>query len=1395
MVAVDCRRSHATWLGKFAFASLFVLGLILASPASAVQRIQADSTAKHALTHPVVTPDLKVLPDPSSSTTLAPGANAKPGVDQFLARTGGNWIMRWDARAGRPNLIQGSGVALIPGKGNDLRAADIGLAPGQAVDLDKLETLLRGFVDRNANLFGVKGLEFRLDKKSSVPYGDGTTHWFVHFNQYYQGVKVDNAYLYFRLSHGNIVQFGSYRVAPVALDVRPGLTRDNAFDAAFEQVPFKDDVTLDRVVEEGELLIMPTSANSQPLGVNYAGVEGQGYGHRLVWRFVFQLKDDTGTYEVLLDAHSNQLLQVRDLTVNVQATVTGGIYPESNLDPEINVPLPFVDVVDNGSNETTDVDGNYDYSGAGNTASADLGGAYYDINDTCGAISLSSTTDGNLDFGTSGGTDCVTPGVGGAGNTHSSRSAFYHLTLINRNADTYYPSNAWLDGTTGVNVNLNQTCNAFWDGFNLNFFKSGGGCANTGELSGVFLHEWGHGFDDNIGVSAPEYGSGEAIGDTFAFIYNRDPCIGKGFTGAGSGCTGVRDVSEYSTHNPSGTTVSQPSTILDFAPAECPYFTPSGVPYQGVMQYEGHRESLIPSSANWDLAQNLITEYGTEDGWAEMNRIWYGSIGPTQSAYQIVSGGTCNPSAQIDGCGSSNWYTAFLVADDDDGNLANGTPNACRIWDAYEAHGIACGSRPTCTGGAAPGFSIAVLNPDGAMCSPGSVDYNIDVGSNLGFTAAVTLTVNGLPTGVTASFSVNPVTPGNSTVLTLTGDATAIAGDYNMTVDGTATGADPESAAITLDISAGVPTAPVLTGPADGAIDVSPAPTFSWQAVAGANSYTLEVATDAAFTSIVLTQSGIASTTYAATGLAPLTTYYWRVTAENACGVSAPSIAFSFTTANLICSAPNLAIPDGDPTGVTDSLVVSQTGTVAGMQVVIRANHTWVGDTSFVLSNGTDSVTVIDRPGVPVSSFGCSGDNIDVTLDDAATASVEDACNASSPAISGVLEPNNPISATFAGQPLNDTWTLTASDAAAGDSGSLTEWCLQPVAAPPAETFTIGGTVTGLSGSGLVLQLNGAQDLAISADGAFVFGTGLLDGESYVVSVLTQPAGQVCTVSNGSGTIATADVSDVQITCGSGGFSYTVGGTVSGLTGSGMVLQLNGGTVLNIGADGGFVFPDALFSGDSYAVTVLTQPSSPENVCTVSNGSGTIAGANVTDVAVVCILPVVDLIFCNSFESAQSGLCDFGGGGADIVSGSINLPVNNNLDGSTFDFVTQQYGVYSATRVDDINLYAVSGQLFVYWYADSVTGQGGVSTDGTNFDVLQSGDVIGPSSTISGTSGSLGTAWFAGADGYLGIAFMNEGTGVLNYGYLHITTTSPGGYPAQVLEWAYNSAGDPITIP
>lgn len=96
--------------------------------------------------------------------------------------------------------------------------------------------------------------------------------------------------------------------------------------------------------------------------------------------------------------------------------------------------------------------------------------------------------------------------------------------------------------------------------------------------------------------------------------------------------------------------------------------------------------------------------------------------------------------------------------------------------------------------------------------------------------------------------------------------------------------------------------------------------------------------------------------------------------------------------------------------------------------------------------------------------------------------------------------------------------------------------------------------------------------------------------------------------------------------------SYNIGGSVSGLAGSGLVLQNNGGDNLAVGADGSFTFATPLNDGSAYKVTVLSQPSDPDQYCTVENGSGEVNGASVADVSVSC-LNIPELVFKDGFEN------------------------------------------------------------------------------------------------------------------------------------------------------------------
>jgi trimeric autotransporter adhesin len=167
--------------------------------------------------------------------------------------------------------------------------------------------------------------------------------------------------------------------------------------------------------------------------------------------------------------------------------------------------------------------------------------------------------------------------------------------------------------------------------------------------------------------------------------------------------------------------------------------------------------------------------------------------------------------------------------------------------------------------------------------------------------------------------------------------------------------------------------------------------------------------------------------------------------------------------------------------------------------------------------------------------------------------------------------------------------------------------------------YTVGGTITGLAGSGLVLQDNGGDDLAVSANGAFTFTTPLTTGTAYSVTVFAQPTNpaQACAVTGGSGVVANANVTNVAIQCAMNG-TYTVGGTVSGLAGSRLALRNNNGEILSVAANGPFTFTTPLPTGTAYDVTVFTQPTTPAQTCVVSSGRGTLSSGNVTSVAVVC---------------------------------------------------------------------------------------------------------------------------------------------------------------------------------
>ncbi|MBL4799594.1 MAG: hypothetical protein JKY50_19495 [Oleispira sp.] len=168
-------------------------------------------------------------------------------------------------------------------------------------------------------------------------------------------------------------------------------------------------------------------------------------------------------------------------------------------------------------------------------------------------------------------------------------------------------------------------------------------------------------------------------------------------------------------------------------------------------------------------------------------------------------------------------------------------------------------------------------------------------------------------------------------------------------------------------------------------------------------------------------------------------------------------------------------------------------------------------------------------------------------------------------------------------------------------------------------THTLGGTVSGFNEIGnLVLQNNAGDNLTITANGSFNFPTTLIKAEIYAVSVLTQPSNpnQVCNVTNANGNLGNEDVTNINITCVAQ--QYTVGGTVTDLTGTNLVLQNNAGDNLTIDISGAFTFATPIDDLSAYSVTILTPPNTPTQPCRISNNQGTITGANITEISVTC---------------------------------------------------------------------------------------------------------------------------------------------------------------------------------
>lgn len=770
------------------------LGSMLAGAAMAVVAPRPDDPLLEKVFRDpdVYIPNLhRSLGTPSLAAALAPeqvtGLTAELaalGVDLehgFYDTRGGAWGSLTLARP----LLPG------PGAGNTLQWSDLGRRP--PADDATLKAAawaeLQSFLTQHQAQLEVPLGELADPNVSVI---DGGAIIQINARRQIGGIPVRDSYVMGFINRGNLVLYGTRNWGPMNAAAAPAVSAAAAeATVAAHLAPF----TIASFRGPTHLEIVPTAA-TQLLDLDPVGA---GYDYRLAWVVSVKVTGDRGSWEGLVDATTGALLLFTD--VNHYATVrrvSGGVLPVSNdgLVPDgveqPGYPMPFADILlpDDSTTYTTSggalgcVDG---------SIKTTLSGKYVKMNDNCGAVDETSAGDINLAQGP--GTDCAVPPGHSAGDTHATRTGFYEVNRLIEQGRGWLPDNAWLTEQLPVNMNIDDTCNAFWDGGSINFYRSGGGCSNTGELAGVFDHEWGHGLDandNNTGVSSP----GEAIADVHGFLKLNNSCLGRNFQPgqacAGYGdtcsgtpvCTGVRD-GDFANHRCESPHdirwINQPWDPLGITPCDPVTGTAGGcvgvpgnppVPQLGPCGQETHCEGYVPAEAAWDVYKrdlqappfsfdtNTALELATRIAYIGGSFVgnWYQCTGPVG-----------------DGCNADSGYKTALAADDDDGDITNGTPHATAIYNAYNRHQIACDPVPVNSGCAAgpttaPAPSAAGIDQGAILTWPavaGANEYWIfrtegvfgcDFGKvKVGETDTLSFTDQGLQNGTTYFYTVLPV--------------------------------------------------------------------------------------------------------------------------------------------------------------------------------------------------------------------------------------------------------------------------------------------------------------------------------------------------------------------------------------------------------------------------------------------------------------------------------------------------------------------------------------------------------------------------------------------------------------------------------------------------------------
>jgi subtilisin family serine protease len=319
------------------------------------------------------------------------------------------------------------------------------------------------------------------------------------------------------------------------------------------------------------------------------------------------------------------------------------------------------------------------------------------------------------------------------------------------------------------------------------------------------------------------------------------------------------------------------ATYSNWGPTDNPdTINPRGYPYL--------KPQVVAPGTNYSAYNFSDTSYGDMSGTSMAAPHVAGLVALMWSAAPCLIGDYATTETIIE-------MTASPIAYDDGTGGGAHVPNYATGWGEIDALAAVQMAISECSP-----FELEASPESLDRCVPDQAVFEIDVIQNqAGFTDPVTLSAVGVPTGYTASFDPNPVTPAGSSDFSLSGSIAAAYGSYPIDVVGLS-GADAYTTTVTLNLFTLAPVSVTLTSPANQAVDISRLPLFSWSNAPQTDGYFLELAEDEAFTQIVYSVT-TQQTSHQVTGLLDQDqTYYWRVTVDNPCGSGAVSDIHDFQT-------------------------------------------------------------------------------------------------------------------------------------------------------------------------------------------------------------------------------------------------------------------------------------------------------------------------------------------------------------------------------------------------------------------------------------------------------------------------------------------------------------------